>query len=365
MTSPPEAIVINDEISHRNYPDPVVPPKSKSFRTFGTKFFLTFPKCDLEPTVAIATVLTKYPDLKWIVCAQEKHMDLTNHLHLCIWLKKKISYRSPTHWDFIAKKHGNYQVARNVVKVLKYVTKGNTFVSHGIDVPSYLKSKVSKKGSSFELLAASMRDGISLEALDDLHPALVLQNLRKIQDYQQFLKRKKRKLAGLNLTQWIPIDLLSLPQDFRPLGNWMNKNLGSPLTRTFKQKQLWIYGDTNLGKTGLVISLSKYFRIYYVPLDTSHLDDYDDEEYDLIVFDEYKGQKSITWMNGFVQGNSFPVHRRYSGTIKVKNLPVIVLSNYSIEGAYEKVNLFNPYRLNSLKSRFQVVEVSKFINVNI
>ena len=102
-----------------------------------------------------------------------------------------------------------------------------------------------------------------------------------------------------------------------------------------------------------------------VPMDVRHLDDYEDSQYDLIVMDEFKGQKSITWMNGFSQGNQFPVHRRYTSTLKVKNLPIIVLSNYSIEGAYEKVNMFNPERLNSLKNRFTVVHINKFIDLKI
>ncbi len=98
-------------------------------------------------------------------------------------------------------------------------------------------------------------------------------------------------------------------------------------------------------------------------MDVRHLDDYDDNDYDLVVMDEFKGQKSITWMNGFTQGSHFPIHRRYEGIMKIKNIPIIVLSNYSIEGAYEKVNMFNPERLNSLKNRFEVVNVVKFINV--
>ncbi len=107
----------------------------------------------------------------------------------------------------------------------------------------------------------------------------------------------------------------------------------------------------------------KWFRVYVVPLDTHNLDDYEDSEYDLIVFDEYKGQKSITWMNGFVQGSPFPVYRRYNSTIKTKNLPIIVLSNYSIEEAYSKVNMFHPERLDTVRTRFQVEHVVSFINI--
>ncbi len=102
-----------------------------------------------------------------------------------------------------------------------------------------------------------------------------------------------------------------------------------------------------------------------MPLDTHYLDDYDDSEWDLIMFDEFKGQKTIRWLNGFVEGSPFPVLRRYHSTIKKKNLPVIVLSNYSIEEAYSKVNMFHPERLDTVRTRFQVEQVQKFIKVNI
>ncbi len=368
MALPPEnepELIINNNQSHRNQPevDPAAP--AKKFRAQGVKFFLTFPQCNLSKDLALNRVLFKYPELKWIIVAEEKHLDGSPHLHLVFWLKKKIRYSDPKFWDFVGSKHGNYQTVRNVVKVIKYVTKGNEFVTHGIDVETYLKSKRSKKGSTYELAAKLVREGKSLEDLEEEHPALVLQHLKKLQDYQQFLKRKKRKLAGLKLTPWTPIPILNIHQDFRSMGNWMNKNLGSPRKRPFKAKQLWIYGKTNLGKTSLAITLKKYFRVYVVPLDSRNLDDYEDDEYDLIIFDEYKGQKSITWLNGFVQGFSFPVHRRYNSTLKEVNLPVIVLSEYSIEQAYSKVHMFNPARLDAVRGRFQVEHVTKFINVNI
>lgn len=101
-------------------------------------------------------------------------------------------------------------------------------------------------------------------------------------------------------------------------------------------------------------------------MDVKVYDEYEDKDYDLIVMDEFKAQKSITWMNGFVQGGlPFPLNRRYVGTRKEKNLPVIVLSNYSIRGAYEKVNMFNPERLDSLEGRFVQINVNKFIDLKI
>lgn len=100
-----------------------------------------------------------------------------------------------------------------------------------------------------------------------------------------------------------------------------------------------------------------------IPMDSNYLDNYEDNDYDLIVFDEFKAQKRITWMNKFVQGDHVNVHRRYNDTIKIVNLPVIVLSNYSIEQAYSKVHMYNPKRLDSLKNRFNCINVKKFIKI--
>ncbi len=326
----------------------------------GKKFFLTFPQCKTSPKRALKRLMTKYPDLKWAVVAREDHMDGTPHLHLAIYLTKKLRTRNPKHWDFIAKKHGNYQVMKNAVHVMKYVTKGSDFLCYNIDPKAWLLAKQTKKGYSFEVVAGLMRNGSSIQDIDDKSPGMVLQNLAKMEKYRLFLEAKARKEAKATLIPWSTCDVLNMDQDFRTLGLWLNNNLHGNL-RPFKQRQLWLHGATNLGKTSLIMTLSKSFRVFWVSLDTKHLDGYNDEEYDLIVFDEFKGQKSITWMNGFVAGSPFMVYRRYASTMKLLNLPVIVLSNYSIEGAYSQVHLFTPERLDTIKGRFIQIEVKKYI----
>ncbi len=328
-------------------------------RIRGTKFFLTFPQCNVEPKLALTRLLSKYP-CKWIVIARESHADGTPHLHLVFWLKKRIQVKSTSLWDFIAMKHGNYQVAKKIVNVVKYVTKGNDYLSHGIDVQSWLKSKATKKGVTFEVVATKMKSGESIEEIDHDHPGMVLRNLEKLQRYSRFLEASKRKQASKDLQEWVSLPLSDVLPDFYKVGSWLNKNLYSA-PRFFKMKQLWIWGCTNLGKTSLIMNLMKFFRVYWVPLDTAHLDDYEDAQYDLIVFDEFKGQKSITWMNNFIDGSPKLVYRRYVSTMKLKNHPVIVLSNYDIDGAYAKVAVNDPSRLDTLKARFEVVNVVNFI----
>ena len=97
-------------------------------------------------------------------------------------------------------------------------------------------------------------------------------------------------------------------------------------------------------------------RVYVVPLTEKWDDSFDDNDYDLVVFDEFKGQRSITWMNGFCDGSPFQVSRRGTAPfLKTKNLPCLVLSNFSIRMAYSKVD--NVDRLAPLMARFEEVDL--------
>ncbi len=338
--------------------------KKKNRRVQAKKYFLTFPQCTVGKQLALTRLLFKYPKAKWIIVAEEKHKDGTPHLHVAFWLSSTVRSSRSDQWDFIAGKHGNYQVMRDPYRVVKYVTKENNFMCYQIDVPSWLKAHKTKTSASFQLVAKLMQDGQSIEELDSVYPGMVANNLQKLQKYDKFLVRKKRKLAKKEKEKWKPIDVSAVTQDFRLLALWLNGNLNGT-ARTFKKKQLWLWGPSNSGKTTLALKLSKYFRMYMVPLDCRTLDDYEDSEYDLIVLDEFKGQKSITWMNGFVQGGHFPVSRRYASTLKTVNHPVIVLSNYSIAEAYERVAFNHPERLDSLKNRFYECKVTRFIELYI
>lgn len=105
--------------------------KEKSeFRINARNLFLTYPKCDLEPEEALS-LLRPELDFEDYVIAQEMHEDGTPHLH--VWLqareKKKFNIRDPNKLDLLHH-HGNYQAARNVSAVLKYVTKEGRWISN-------------------------------------------------------------------------------------------------------------------------------------------------------------------------------------------------------------------------------------------
>ena len=88
-------------------------------------------------------------------------------------------------------------------------------------------------------------------------------------------------------------------------------------------------------------------------------DQYSDD-YDLVVMDEFKGQKKITFLNEFLQGSTMSIRKKGSQGIKQKNLPVIILSNLTLETCYRKAN--EDGRLDSLRARLEIVEVDSFID---
>jgi len=100
------------------------------FRINARNLFLTYPKCDLEPEEALS-LLRPELDFEDYVIAQEMHADGTPHLH--VWLqargKKKFNIRDATKLDLLHH-HGNYQAARSVSAIVKYVTKEGKWISN-------------------------------------------------------------------------------------------------------------------------------------------------------------------------------------------------------------------------------------------
>ena len=86
-------------------------------------------------------------------------------------------------------------------------------------------------------------------------------------------------------------------------------------------------------------------------------DHYRDKEYDLIVLDEYKGHKTIQFLNPWLSNDPFPVSRRGKPPVMKRDaLPFIILSNYRPEEAYSNAS---PVSLEALLSRLEVIEFSE------
>eukprot|EP00918_Siedleckia_nematoides_P027766 GHVU01059762.1.p1 GENE.GHVU01059762.1~~GHVU01059762.1.p1 ORF type:complete len:269 (+),score=49.77 GHVU01059762.1:2-808(+) len=104
----------------------------------------------------------------------------------------------------------------------------------------------------------------------------------------------------------------------------------------FRPKQLWIHGPPNIGKSTLIEALEECLRVYKVPKTEDFYDFYADREWDLSILDEFHGQKTITWLNEWLDGSKIVLRVKGAQTLKTDRLATLIVSNPSPEQCYRK-----------------------------
>jgi hypothetical protein len=293
------------------------------------------------------------------VIAREQHADGQPHLHLSCRLRSRYRSRDPHDLDCIGNKHGNYQVLKNQAGNFKYLTKEDPEVlCHGININEVLRKH---QGRTDWIASRLARDG-DVTALLQEEPGFMLLHHAKVLSYCKLLQmqNKRRKTADDKSSLAFTTDLLPHIPETVQVVQWLELNIRK--ARAFKQKQLWIWGGPDLGKTSLGLSLQEHVSIYWAPLEGTYDDLYEDGIYDLIIFDEYHGQRKLTWLNSFVQGAPMTIKRRYSDCIKQENPPVIVLSNYPPDQCYRNISATT---LQTVLTRFIVINITSFMKINV
>lgn len=292
-----------------------------------------------------------------IVCREDHKEDDGVHLHAVIAFKSVVRRRGHQWLDDLAGKHGNYQAARNLTDVIKYVLKDGDWTAFNIDPVEYLGQrgkKKSTKSSKLSELANVIKEQptATLDTLDDMDCGAVLMHKRKLEEYISYQQAKR---ARVNLLTWNPPDLSTFPDaDFNfKIAKWVTENIKVP--RVFKQKQLFIWSDVpNCGKTHLINELSKYLAVFHVPK-TKFVDHYESGRYDLVVCDEFKAHFTIQFLNEFLQGSKMHLDQKGTGHWKTDNPPMIFLSNFSLDDCYHRKQ--GTGSLEALKARFKCVKI--------
>lgn len=312
-----------------------VPPKKRKreFRLNCKNLFLTWPKNDCDPAQVCQNLINHFgvDKMSYVCVSQEDHEDGTPHLHALVCLKQKCDITSATNLDKIGGgKHGNYQSARNVIQVHDYVKKGGTFIEHGSCPvkPNETKSKAA---------AQALLAGKPLEHVIEMDPGFALLHLRTIKEFSnevQMMKLKKKpKPPPLTYSAWGHLIEIGYP-------------------REFKQKQYWIWGSPNTGKTSFINDLLlSGFNGYQIPLNDDHCE-WEDGVYDFAYVDEFHGQLSITFLNQFLQGSALKMNVKGRSTYKRTNIPTFILSNFSPDRAWKNVSAVS---LDSLNTRLHII----------
>jgi len=340
-------------------------------------WFLTYPKCDAKKEEFIENIqeFSKSHELRGCIVAQEKHQDGTNHLHAVIQFCQAFRTRIASTFDIFVRseahpegKHGNYQCARHLQACLDYVNKSDpTPFTYG---EIRTGRKPSSKETRLDKLVKALKQGAKMDEVEETDSGSFCVHKRKLEEYQAYLQRKKLRInLEARPTEWRytsrPAEtaisgpsLTELSANWE-IEKWLNTNLCRE--RAFKTPALWIHGPANMNKTSLFRKIGKYYSIYWMPIEEHFFDDYVDEDYDLVVLDEYKGQHTIQFLNNFIQGGIMSIRKKGTQYLKLKNIPMVILSNYSPEDAYSNANKTAGFE--ALISRLVVVQISSRLDL--
>lgn len=303
---------------------------ARPFRFNAKTLFATYPHCDVEPSVVLGRILDRWTsaNIDYCVVSSETHSDGSPHIHLLVQFKSKQDIRNVRILDDLGGKHGNYQAVRKILSTIDYIKKGGVWIENGIP-PSTTTSVT-------EQIAKRIREGGSLEEVEEEHPGYFLLHQRNIVQYANFVNIKRSR----QLVKRPPLVIYFCGCEVE---------LG--FSREFKQKQFFFFGPPNTGKTSFVLDLiNDGFRAFQIPYNNDFAG-YDDDMYDFAYCDEFKGQLTITFLNEWLQGSPLKLNVKCGQAYKKKNLPTFILSNFSLEECFPNSGI----KINTLECRLHIV----------
>lgn len=330
-----------------------------TFRLDAQNIALTYPQCNLTRDRVLGFLqLLGGDNYQGAIVAQERHADGNTHIHAYLRLRSKRCFRDPHTFD-IDGFHANIQGVRNARNWCNYCRKEDQHALVDGDIEEFLRDPKSKQRVT-DLVASRIESGATAEQLYAEFPGFYLMNKRKIEDMMDWMVRKRQRLDKLDWEQVLATlsDLQFESDSLTEVRDWLVENIRKP--RKLRQKQLWLQGPPASGKTSLVQALEKYLSVFWVPMDGDGFVDGYSDEYDLIVFDEMKSQFKLTWLNQFIVGSTMSVNVKGAKITKVKNLPVMFLTNYGILSAYSK----NTPALEAFMDRLQLIHCTSLHPLN-
>lgn len=331
-------------------------------------FLVTFPQCPTSKEEVIRN-LSKTPNplstsqkIQYAEVAQESHKDGGKHLHVFILFSNPVNVKSHSFFNPLSYKNlarltyqGNIKGVDSLPGTLDYIRKEDNSPLVFGSLPHYAvasidayhkrgrtpietedpepRNKKAKQASKSDGIALAIKGGATMRDVDEMSPGFLLQNLKRVREYMNFVNLSKTRdrlkaFGGIRYTGDHPQSIV--------ICRWLNQNLLEK--RIHKQKQLYLWGRANSGKTSVVLNLMEHISVYWMPFNDPYCTSYDDDAYDLVVFDEFRGPnkfKSQPFINQFLEGVSgVPLPNRYEGLWKFKNQPVIICSNFPLAALY-------------------------------
>lgn len=281
----------------------------RKFRISSKSWFLTYPQCPLTKDQVLDLLKAKNKPIKGIVIARELHEDGHPHIHAFVQLTKEFNCQNPRFWD-LDKYHGNYQSAKSLTAVVKYIKKDGDILEFGdIDWAEKLAAKKEHRRYLGKRLQQEPLHEVAKE-----FPELMFQ-------YASLSK-------SISMFKMDQAEAYEAPSE----------------------RGIWIYGPPRVGKSRYVRSQepSLYLKSQnkwwdgYIGQKAVLIDDLDSDclaHYIKIWSDRYA-------CTGEIKGGNIPLlHERF-----------YVTSNFTIEELFVKCP---PVTVEAIRSRFKVIHMPK------
>jgi len=320
-------------------PEPIkeVTKKKKSFKIAAAKLSLTYPQCPAPKDLVFEGLKNnKYP--KIIVVSQEEHKDGNKHLHVYLEYPTRFRSSKPTVFDIVyngVTYHPNIQSTKKKAKWLNYLTKEDPEpLVYGIDLDAYLQAVTKKK--SYALYQCILKKKKITQEMINENPTM-LRGLCNLQ----------RDLAAYNQ---LPTQEELEREPLTEVTIWNHKEIVMP--RKFKQRQYWICGSKNKGKTTMIMNLiEKGYSGYEMPVNNDWSGYHDGV--DFMWIDEYRGALTIQMLNRLLDGQPCRLNTKGGVVFKNKNIPIFIISNYLPEEVYNKIE---DDKLDTLLCRIKIIK---------
>lgn len=319
------------------------------FRIQARRVLLTFSQTDVYPVLAevMGYHLAFLREVDYYIVGHERHADGGHHHHIVIVFSTKFDSTNPRVFDWMfdgihpnirSIKHTNADIKR----AIDYCKKEGDWIDDG-------NSPLAQKVKPMESITKMIRDGASLEEIEDAYPGPFIMHDQRVQRAWQRWNARQSAVS-----KWVPIQAHDPFSELYPLQVWLNANIS--VERDFRQKHLWLHGPTKIGKSRMVFALSEMVKTFIAPTD-GWMTGYNDS-FDLVIFDDFRGCLTVDFFKQFCQ--SFPYQVLQKGlppVLKKKHVPCIVTSNVSPIDCYPNVAVRNPLHFEAFLDRFIVVEI--------
>lgn len=332
---------------------------TKRFSLDAKRFFLTYPQCPLDSQELGTLLQSRLTGVEWLVAAKELHENGDPHLHVALSFDERKHIRDCRYFDVSpasstsdapAVYHPKVEGMRNFRNSIAYITKEDKapYVYGDIDLE---KVKSTPTESASTAIALAIQRGASFAHLLKQYPGFVLMNKNKIDGLIAY-SAVRQNLESLLPWEGLSTTCQSPVHGVLQLIDWLNTAICQE--RHPRSPQLYLWGPPGIGKTRLIQDLSRYLRIYHIPRDEEFYDQWEDKSYDLAVLDEFKSQKRIQWMNGWLDGYPLPLRMKGRQYLKIQNIPTMVISNFPLTEMYKP-----SVARDALEQRFTFVNITE------